>query len=107
MNVISSRAANSARSYAAQDLLTSAHRALQMTGTIYSGMASSIFYLLWRALPDFRKAYGFNDVQAFVNAYGLFETVTHASTATPAARAPPATPTTPSANPSVRVWRRG
>jgi hypothetical protein len=29
-----------------------------MTGTIYNGMASSIYYLLWRALPEFRAAWG-------------------------------------------------
>jgi hypothetical protein len=45
------------------DLLASSHCALQMTGTLYNGMASSIYYLLWRALPEFRAAWGWSDVQ--------------------------------------------
>lgn len=70
------KAADSARAYAAQDLLASSHCAIQMTGTLYNGMASSIYYLLWRALPEFRKVWGWDDVQRFINQYGLFETVT-------------------------------
>jgi hypothetical protein len=69
------KSGDSARGYAAQDLLASCHRAIQMTGTIYNGMASSIYYLLWRALPEFRRAWGHNDVQRFINQFGLFETV--------------------------------
>ena len=47
-----------------------------MTGTLYNGMASSIYYLLWRALPEFRAAWGWGDVQRFINQYGLFEKIT-------------------------------
>jgi hypothetical protein len=47
-----------------------------MTGTLYNGMASSIYYLLWRALPEFRTAWGWSDVQRFINQYGLFEKIT-------------------------------
>jgi hypothetical protein len=70
------KSGDSARSYAAQDLLASSHCALQMTGTLYNGMASSIYYLLWRALPEFRAAWGWSDVQRFINQYGLFEKIT-------------------------------
>jgi hypothetical protein len=70
------QASDSARSYAAQDLLASSHCGLQMTGTLYNGMASSIYYLLWRALPEFRAAWGWSDVQRFINQYGLFEKIT-------------------------------
>jgi len=70
------KASDSARAYAAQDLLASAHRTVQMTGTLYNGMASSIYYLLWRALPDFRKVWGWSDSQRFINEYGLFEKIT-------------------------------
>ncbi len=70
------KASDSARAYAAQDLLASAHRTVQMTGTLYNGMASSIYYLLWRALPDFRKSWGWADSQKFINEYGLFEKIT-------------------------------
>lgn len=70
------KAAESARGYAAQDLLASAHRTVQMTGTLYNGMASSIYFLLWRALPEFRKVWGWADSQKFVNEYGLFEKIT-------------------------------
>jgi hypothetical protein len=64
------------RAYAAQDLLASATLAIQMTGTLYNGMASSIYYLLWRALPEFRKTWGRGDKQKFVNQYGLHEKIT-------------------------------
>jgi hypothetical protein len=70
------KAGDTARSYAAQDLLASAHCAIQMTGTLYNGMASSIYYLLWRALPQFRAVWGWSDVQRFINQYGLFEKIT-------------------------------
>jgi hypothetical protein len=39
-------------------------------------MASSIYYLLWRALPQFRAVWGWSDVQRFINQYGLFEKIT-------------------------------
>lgn len=64
------------RAYAAQDLLASAYLAIQMTGTLYNGMASSIYYLLWRALPEFRKTWGREDKQKFVTQYGLHEKIT-------------------------------
>jgi hypothetical protein len=73
------KAADSARGYAANDLLVSAEYALQMTGTLYNGMASSIYYLLWRALPEFRETWGWQDVQQFIDKYGLFEEVTTVS----------------------------
>ena len=47
-----------------------------MTGTLYSGKASSIFYLLYRLFPHFRQLYGYNEVQRFIEHHGLQETIT-------------------------------
>lgn len=74
------KAADSARALASNDLLTSAAFAVQMTGTPYNGMASSIYYLLWRADPAFRELWGWNDVNDFVAKYGLSQRVTTSKT---------------------------
>jgi hypothetical protein len=69
------KSGSAARSIAAQDLMAVADRTLQMTGTIFGGKASSLFYLLYRSSPSFRKMYAFDEVQRFVNMYGLSQTV--------------------------------
>ena len=70
------RAQDSARGYITMDLIESCRWAVQMTGTLSNGMASSIFYLLYRSNPDFRRMYGFTEVQKFVDMYGLQERTT-------------------------------
>ncbi|MCB0174234.1 MAG: hypothetical protein KDJ97_27220 [Anaerolineae bacterium] len=62
--------------YAAMDLVAGARRSVAMTGTLYSGKASSIFHLLFRLFPDFRKLYDYNEVQRFIEHHGLQETIT-------------------------------
>lgn len=62
--------------YAAADLMTACKVGVIMTGTIFNGMASSLFYLLYRSQPSFRKLFEYNDVQRFVNQYGLMQTIT-------------------------------
>jgi len=70
------KAANTQQAQAVTDLLSSAHRAMLMTGTFYGGKASTIFHLLYRALPKFRQLYRHDEEQRFVNNYGLIETTT-------------------------------
>jgi hypothetical protein len=64
------------RGQASMSLISGAHKALLLTGTIYGGLASSVFHLLHRTMPEFRAAYAHKDVQKFVDDYGLNETVT-------------------------------
>lgn len=62
--------------YASADLVAGARKVIAMTGTLYAGKASSIFYLLYRLLPQFRALYGYNEVQRFIEHHGLQETIT-------------------------------
>lgn len=58
---------------AAHAVISKAKKALLMTGTIYSGRASSIFQLLYWMDPRFRQVYKQNDAALFVEHHGLFE----------------------------------
>ncbi len=60
---------------AVHQLITGAQKVLVMTGTLYGGRASSIFHLLYRLDPEFRRAYKHTDCPTFVAHHGLFETV--------------------------------
>lgn len=60
---------------AVHQLITGAKKVLMMTGTLYGGRASSIFHLLFRLDPAFRRAYKQTDCATFVEHHGLFETV--------------------------------
>ena len=62
--------------YASADLIAGARKVVAMTGTLYAGKASSIFYLLYRLLPHFRQLYHYNEVQRFIEHHGLQETIT-------------------------------
>ncbi|MCB8944528.1 MAG: hypothetical protein H6658_12330 [Ardenticatenaceae bacterium] len=48
---------DSDRGYAFSRLCTAARKVLLLTGTIYGGKASTLFYLLYRASAEFRHAY--------------------------------------------------
>jgi predicted RNA-binding Zn-ribbon protein involved in translation (DUF1610 family) len=65
------KGADTNRAYASNDVIVGAYKVLMMTGTLYNGMASSIFYLLYRTLPAFRQIYNHNDATLFVQKYGL------------------------------------
>lgn len=60
---------------AVHQLITGARKVLMMTGTLYGGRASSIFHLLYRLDPGFRRTYKATDCATFVAHHGLFETV--------------------------------
>lgn len=60
---------------AVHQLISGAKKVLMMTGTLYGGRASSIFHLLFRLDPAFRRAYKHTDCATFVEHHGLFETV--------------------------------
>lgn len=48
-------------------------RSVGMTGTICGGKASSIFFLLWRFLPQVRKEFAINELSRFIDRYGIWE----------------------------------
>lgn len=54
-------------------LCTAARKILFMTGTLYSGFASSLFHVSYRAFPFFRELHSWNGVSEFVDLYGLRE----------------------------------
>jgi hypothetical protein len=44
-----------------------------MTGTLFGGPASSVFFLAHRISPQFRRRWRFDQLQAFVERYGVLE----------------------------------
>lgn len=62
--------------FAFQWLASGAQHILLMTGTISGGRASSLFHLMYRALPHMRDLYRHNEVERFVDNFGLRLTVT-------------------------------
>ena len=62
--------------YASADLIAGATKVIAMTGTIYNGRASSLFYLFYRLIPSFRNLYEHNQVDLFVAQHGLREWIT-------------------------------
>lgn len=69
------KGAGSDRGYAYAKLVLAAKKHVALTGTIYGGKASTLFYLLYRMSPEFRREYGFNDEARFVRQFGLYLTV--------------------------------
>jgi len=49
---------------------------ITLTGTFFSGPASSIFWVLHRTQPSVRAEYGFDDEMRWVSNYGILETLT-------------------------------
>jgi len=56
-----------------QRLLSATRYSLALTGTLFGGAASSLFYLLYRRVPELRRLYAFSDVVRWVDHYGLWE----------------------------------
>jgi superfamily II DNA or RNA helicase len=55
------------------DLTRAARCTVALTATLMSGKASSLFYLLFRLVPAFRRAWSWKDAGRFVREYGLVE----------------------------------
>jgi hypothetical protein len=60
-------------SVADQRLLSATRYSLALTGTLFGGTSSSLFYLLYRRVPEIRRLYAFSDVTRWVDHYGLWE----------------------------------
>jgi hypothetical protein len=54
-------------------LIESVKYGLALTGTLFSGNASSIFYLLFRRNPEVRKLYAYTDQTRWIDHFGLWE----------------------------------
>ena len=69
------KAANSAQGIAAGILSEVVPRTMILTGTLFGGYASTLFYLLWRFVRPFRQHFGYDEVKKFVETYGAVEKV--------------------------------
>ena len=69
------KAADSAQAIAAGMLAESIPRVLSLTGTLFGGYASTLFFLLWRFSKHFRRHYGYHEVKAFIVRYGAMQHV--------------------------------
>ncbi|MDE3075839.1 MAG: DEAD/DEAH box helicase, partial [Chloroflexota bacterium] len=70
------KAGASAQGRAAGVLAAACKKAIALSGSLYSGYASGLFYLLYRFLPAFRREFAYTDVTRFVDLYGIYEFVT-------------------------------
>jgi len=59
-----------------QWLITSAQRTIALTGTIFGGKASSLFYLLYRLSPQFRETFSWHSVEYFIDQFGVRDYIT-------------------------------
>ena len=50
-----------------------------LTGTLFGGYSTSIFWLLYRLSPEVRREFKFNDEQRWTEKYGLFKSVFYVS----------------------------
>lgn len=56
-----------------QRILSSVKYSLALTGTLFGGAAGSLFFLLYRRVPEIRKLFAFKEKIRWVNFYGLWE----------------------------------
>lgn len=77
------KAQSSDRGHAFGVLAGAAKRTLGMTGTLFGGMATSLFYLLHRLDHRVRDDFAWSDGQRFASLYGILEKVRDASESDP------------------------
>ncbi|MFM8319743.1 MAG: DUF6094 domain-containing protein, partial [Chloroflexota bacterium] len=68
-----SQAGTSDVGVADQRLMISIRYSVALTGTLFGGTASSLFYLLYRRVPEIRQLYRYYDVRRWVENYGYLE----------------------------------
>lgn len=56
-----------------QRILSSVKYSLALTGTLFGGTAGSLFYLLYRRVPELRRLYEFSEKNRFIDHYGVWE----------------------------------
>ncbi|HLG74207.1 MAG TPA: DUF6094 domain-containing protein, partial [Chloroflexota bacterium] len=67
------KAESTAQGRAAGVLAEISRHTLVLSGSIYSGMASDLFYLLYRFVPAFREHFAYDEVARFVERFGVYE----------------------------------
>jgi len=70
------KAKDTIQAKAVQWLITSAQRTIALTGTIFGGKASSLFYLLYRLSLQFRESFGWQSVEYFIDQFGVRDYIT-------------------------------
>ncbi len=67
------KAESTAQGRAAGVLADISRYCLALSGSLYSGFASDLFYLLYRFVPEFRDHFRYDEVTRFVERYGVYE----------------------------------
>ena len=70
------KAGGSGQGIAAGALAATIPRTLALTGTLFGGYSSNLFYLLQRFSPAIRSSYGYKEESRFVEHYGVMERTT-------------------------------
>ncbi len=70
------KARGSAQGLAAAGLAEACGKTLALTGTVFGGYSSTLFYLLWRFSPAVRTEFGYRDEAKWVSRYGIVERIT-------------------------------
>lgn len=73
------KAKDTIQAKAVQWLITSAQRTIALTGTIFGGKASSLFYLMYRLSPQFRESFSWQSVEYFIDQFGVRDYITKTS----------------------------
>ena len=70
------KSGGSGQGIAAGALAATIPRTLALTGTLFGGYSSNLFYLLQRFSPAIRSSYGYKEESRFVEHYGVMERTT-------------------------------
>jgi superfamily II DNA or RNA helicase len=69
------KARGSAQGLAAGELAEACGRTLALTGTVFGGYSSTLFYLLWRFSRSVRTEFGYREEGKWVSRYGIVERI--------------------------------
>ncbi len=70
------RGRGTAQGFALATLAGLIPQTLALTGTLFNGLSTSLFYLMYRLIPEVRAEFGVNDETAWAARYGILERVT-------------------------------
>jgi len=69
------KARSSAQGYAAGQLAGVCKKSVALTGTLFGGYSSTLFFLLYRLAKTFKGSYGHSQVSKWIDHYGIWEKV--------------------------------
>lgn len=64
----------SAQTITGANLIGKTKHFLGLTGTLTNGKSTSLFYLLWRLIPELRTLFPHNAIKQWIDAFGVWET---------------------------------